>query len=135
MPLPLATAAALAALALLLATVSRPRYRQAGLWFAVLALGQGAALSMITAGPFTRYQHYAALSTLVHDHLTALLIVGLQATLVAIAWVRRLGTRTPTETRWRVALAVVLSTATAATVSPAVSRYLSELRVRLDDAA
>ena len=127
MPLPLATAASLAVIALLLATLIRPRYRQAGLWFAVLALGQGAALSMVAAGPFTRYQHYASLSTLVHDHLPALLIVGLQAALVVIAWVRRLATGTGTGARWRVALAVALSAATAATVSPAVSRYLSEL--------
>src|SRR6185436_11486198 len=76
-----------------------------------------------------RYQHYAPLSTLVHDHLATLLIVGLQAALVVIAWARRLGTLTGTGTgtRWRVALAVGLSTATAATVSPAVSRYLTEL--------
>lgn len=127
MPLPLATATALAALALLLATLIWPRYRQTCLWFAVLALGQGAALSMVTAGPFSRYQHYATLSVLLHDHLTALVIVGLQAAIVVIAWARRLGSPTGTGAAWRVALAVVLSTATAATVSPAVSRYLSEL--------
>jgi hypothetical protein len=82
---------------------------------------------MITAGPFTRYQHYAPLSTLVHDHLVALLIVGLQSSLVLFAWARRLGALTGTGNAWRVALAIVLSAATAATVSPAVSRYLSEL--------
>jgi hypothetical protein len=46
---------------------------------------------------------------------------------VVLAWIRRLGTLPGMSGAWRVVLAVALSIATAATVSPEVSRYLSEL--------
>ncbi len=51
--LPLGAAAA----ALALAVTRRPGWRDAGGWMALALLGQGAALSLVDAGPMVRYQH------------------------------------------------------------------------------
>ena len=127
MAVPLAAAGVLAVLSSLIA-LAFPAVRRAAFWFAVASIGQGAALSMIIAGPATRYQHYAPLGTLVREHPLLLGIVAAQAVLVAAAWLQRIrGGALRGMPGWRVAAALCLSMATAATVSPALGRYLSEL--------
>ena len=127
MALPLATAGALAAVAALVAAARAP-WRRCALWFALAALGQGASLSMIAAGPATRYQHYPPVSSLVSDHPLALAIVIVQAFVVTSAWFLKLRSGAVLAGHWRrVTLAIALSVITAATVSPDVRRYLAEL--------
>jgi hypothetical protein len=127
MALPFATAGALAAVALLIAAVRAP-WRRAALWFALAAVGQGASLSMIDAGPRSGYQHYPPFSSLAADHSVALGILAVQALAVALAWIGKLRSGGPTAGQWgRIAAAVALSVVTAATVSHDVRRYLSEL--------
>ncbi len=127
MSLPLATAGILAAAACLAAAAS-PAWRRSALWFALASLGQGAALTMIAAGPATRYAHYEPLSTIAADHPALLGLLALQAAIVAWTWIGRLRSGAMSLPRWKpIALALALSTITAATVSPEVRRYLSEL--------
>lgn len=127
MSLPLATAGALAALACIF-SIRYAAWRKAAGWFSLAAIGQGAALSLITAGPATRYHHYEPLAEIIRNQPWALAILALQAVIVSVAWVVRLRGHAMPSTRWRaVGLAVLLSVATAATVSPDVRRYLSEL--------
>jgi hypothetical protein len=126
MALPIATAAALAAVAMVVAA-TRSRWRRAALWFAVAAAGQGASLSMIAAGPIAGYQHYPPFSTLAADHAAALAILMAQALAVALAWFFKIRAGVAAGLWGRVAVAAALSVVTAATVSPAVGRFVSEL--------
>src|SRR6185503_19441765 len=131
MSLPLATAGTLAALAGIAAAVSTP-WRRSALWFALASLGQGAALSMIDAGTGTHYQHYAPLPVLAANHPALLAVLVVQTAIVLWAWIDRLRTGAVPSTHWkRIAVAAVLSTITAATVSPDVRRYVTELAVAI----
>ena len=114
-----------------MAAAARTGYRSAAGWFAVAVIGQAAALRMIDAGPRLHYQHYVPLSAIASTHPWLLAMVVLQTVGVAIALARyarghgrerfqRVGSG-------RLALALLLSTCTAAVVSAPVSRYLTEL--------
>jgi 4-amino-4-deoxy-L-arabinose transferase-like glycosyltransferase len=129
LPTPLATSFGLAALAILAGLRFRAYGPSLG-WFAVAAIGQGVALSLVEAGPTVRYQHYPPIRTLVSAHPGLLAALVLQAAMVTVAVVRRLwpdGRPRVSLSPWRIGAALVLSVSTAATVSPAVARYAEEL--------
>jgi hypothetical protein len=129
MTTPLATACGLAALAVPVAVLV-PAYRRALLWFAIAAAGQGAALTLVVAGPFPRYQHYAPLVASLSQHPWALGMLAAEAGAVLIALALRAWPRESATVHvagWRVVVALALATCTAATVSPDVRRYVTEL--------
>ena len=104
--------------------------RRAALWFALAAIGQAATLGMIDAGPFLHYQHYRPLQELAHTHPWLLVIVAAQAVLVIGTLMRAWGVtrrRSWLLSPARLAVAMALSTCTAATVSAQASRYVTEL--------
>jgi hypothetical protein len=109
------------ALALLGAAIHTPLAASAG-WLALALVGKATALQMIDAGPALHYQHYQPITVLWHERPWLLVIVAVQAALVA-QWVGRhvseLRRDVGTSFGWmRVAAAALLSCATAATVSP-----------------
>jgi hypothetical protein len=124
--LPLAGALA----GVVLSAAARSPYRRTAVWFSIALVGQAASLQLIDAGNLLRYQHYPPIGTLVRTDPWPLAIVALQGVLVAFAWARwgfkSLSGRISLP-RWRIAAALILSLITAATVSPSVMRYLSEL--------
>ena len=112
------------------AVSARTPYRTAAAWFGLALIGQAAALQLVDAGPNLHYQHYLPLGEMASLHPWLLAVVGLQAALVASGLVRYARVRAHARTRQsslRVAAALLLSVATAATVSPSVARYLTEL--------
>jgi 4-amino-4-deoxy-L-arabinose transferase-like glycosyltransferase len=122
--LPLAGGAA----ALTVAVSARTPYRTAAAWFGLALFGQAAALQLVDAGPNLHYQHYRPLGEMASRHPWLLAVLGLQALLVAAGLVRYARARARTgRPSVRVAAALLLSIATAATVSPSVARYLAEL--------
>lgn len=59
-------------------------------WIALALAGQAASLQLIEAGPFVRYQHYAAPATLLSGERAGFLsILAIQAVICTIAVVRR----------------------------------------------
>ena len=128
------------------AAAAGTRFQTAASWIALATLGQAASLQMIDAGPSLHYQHYLPVSTLLATRPAMLALVAFQTLAVALAVASGardpgLGTRDPGFgirdpglgvrgsglSSWRIGLAVLLSIATAATVSPDVTRYVSEL--------
>ena len=57
-------------------------------WLALALAGNAAALALIDAGPFVRYQHYAVNGPLSGLRLAAVLVIIVQAILVAGAFLR-----------------------------------------------
>jgi hypothetical protein len=123
---PLACAAA----ALIVAAAPPTLTASAG-WLALAVVGQAASLQLIDAGPTVHYQHYRPLATLASTHPWLLALVTGQAIVVFVAAGRRLsgwpalpinGPRV-----WQLSAATLLSVSTAATVSPDVMRYATEL--------
>lgn len=125
---PVLTASGLVVLITALAVV-KPAYKHAARWFAVAAIGQAATLQMIAAGPLLRYQHYPPLAELFSTHPWSLGIVLGQAILITGALARSWRNWRPSGRglTLRLGVALLLSVSTAATVSPELSRYLSEL--------
>jgi hypothetical protein len=115
-----------AAAVVVLAITTGTAWQSAGRWLALYVAGQAATLLMIDAGPRLHYQHFPPVRTIAATHPWLLGIVGLQAGVVAVAIARHLAatSRLPL---LRVAVAVVLATGTAATVSPSVVTYVAEL--------
>jgi len=107
----------------------RSPWRRAGVWFAIALAGQGVSLQLIDAGPSLHYQHYPPLGTMAADHPFLLAALAAQAVVVTLALVSRLrrGAAWSQIPAGRMALGVLLSVATAATVSPDVRRYAAEL--------
>lgn len=117
---------ACAAAAAVVAITTGSAWQTAGRWLALAVVGQAASLLMIDAGPQLHYQHFPPVTTIAAAHPWLLGIVALQACIVAVAAARRLAK--PSQlSPMRVVLAVVLATCTAATVSPSVLRYVTEL--------
>jgi len=129
MTIPLATSCGVAVAATIFAGTVPP-WRRAALWVTVAALGHGAALSLTVAGPVSGYQHYLPFHRITNEHPWLLTLIAGQAIAVAAAWAgrwRRPGSTGIRITPWRIAAALILGTITAATVSPDVRRFVSEL--------
>src|SRR6185295_16203022 len=84
---------------------------------------------MIDAGTQTHYQHYRTLSTLATAFPWLLTVVAMQAIAIVLATVRHLRaiSSASTSLRLRIAIAVLLTAAVAATVSADPRRYAAEL--------
>jgi 4-amino-4-deoxy-L-arabinose transferase-like glycosyltransferase len=117
---------ACAAAACVLAITTGTAWQSAGRWLTVAIIGQAATLLMIDAGPRLHYQHFPPVKTIAATHPWLLAIVALQAGAVVVAIARNLAAA-PRLPALRAAVAVVLATGTAATVSPSVSGYVAEL--------
>lgn len=107
------------------------RYQPFLLWAAVALIGQAVTLQMIDAGRRIHYQHYEPIGVLWSARPWLLAWVGAQSLVVGVALGRR-GRAIAESMRgrirpWQLAGVAMLSLSTAATVSPAVSRYVSEL--------
>jgi hypothetical protein len=83
--LPIATAAAIAITVL----SRRTAFRSSGLWLTLAVLGQAAALQLIEAGPYVRFQHYASPEGLDGTRLVSLGLIVAQCALVSGALLRR----------------------------------------------
>lgn len=113
---------------LVIAATAAGRWQAVGGWFALAVAGQAAALQLIDAGPSLRYQHYSA------QFLTAAPAAGsillLQTGLVAAGLYRHRRALLAWLTRalrpWQIAGLGLLTAATAAALSPPVSRYAVE---------
>jgi hypothetical protein len=124
--LPLAGGAA----ALTAAISARTLYRTAAAWFGLALVGQAMTLQLINAGPSLHYQHYLPLGEMISRHPVLLAGLGLQAAFVAAGLARYARARAQARASRsivRVGAALVLSVASAATVSPSGARYLTEL--------
>jgi 4-amino-4-deoxy-L-arabinose transferase-like glycosyltransferase len=109
---------------------ARTSYGGAVRWFSLALVGQAATLQLIDAGHLLRYQHYRPLATLASEQPEFLAFLAVQAILVVLAllrWGGRAWSRMAPLSRPRLAVALLLSVATAATVSPSPLRYVSEL--------
>lgn len=119
------------ALAAFASTVTaRTAYGAAVRWFSLALVGQAATLQLIDAGHLLRYQHYRPLETLASEQPEFLAVLAVQAILVVVAllrWDGRAWSRMAPLSRPRRAVALLLSVATAATVSPNPLSYVSEL--------
>ena len=116
---------------ILAATGIGTRYQQFLWWTAVALVGQAVTLQMIDAGPRIHYQHYEPIGVLWSTRPWLLAWVGAQSVVVGVALARRRRAITNSMRGrirpWQLAGVAMLSLSTAATVSPVVSRYLSEL--------
>lgn len=118
--------------AVLLAASRGTRFARSGAWAALAVVGQAAALQMIRAGSAVGYQHFRVPPRLESPGLLfAAAIVLLQTVVVVVAVARH---RSAIRHRlsvvpggWRLALVVAAFVLTAATLSPTVPVYLSEL--------
>ncbi|HEY2805810.1 MAG TPA: hypothetical protein VGI92_08130, partial [Gemmatimonadales bacterium] len=99
-------------------------------WVTLAVAGQGAALSLITAGKSVGYQHYIPLSELTSRPLAAL-VLALQA--VAVVWGMRgaasalLAHARKFLTGWRLPVFALVMVLSSATVGRDIPRYVGEL--------
>src|SRR5687767_10349190 len=120
------------ALSLILAgTGLGTRYQPFLWWSAVALVGQAMTLQMIDAGRRIHYQHYEPIGVLWSTRPWLLVWVAGQSLIVGVALAARarpLASALRGSIRARhLAMVALLSLSTAATVSPSLSRYLSEL--------
>jgi hypothetical protein len=109
-----------------------PGLTRAGLWLLLLVVGQIAALQLVAAGPFVRYQHYIPLARLAGDApplALALVALHLAAVAAGVAARRRelaLMIRDALP-GWRLGALIVGVVATSATLSRDPAVYAQEL--------
>src|SRR5262245_50728713 len=106
------------------------RWAKFALWLGLAIAGQAAALQLIEAGPFVRYQHYRPLEVLAETPV-ALAIVALQVVAVGVGLRGRLSTVFSWVNRhlgwWRVLAVVVFLVPLGAAASRDVTRFAVEL--------
>ncbi len=99
----------------------RPLY----LWFALLLVGHAVALRCILAGPLVRYQHYRSPGSIWQSEPILLIVLALQAAVVAVGYFRARG-RLPARRPAAIAAALV-AIATGAAPSADPRAYALEL--------
>ena len=107
------------------------RYAQFACWTALALVGQAVTLQTIDAGRRLHYQHFETIGLLWATRPWLLIWIAGQTLIVSVALATRaraLAAAMRGSIRgWQLAVVALLSLSTAATVSPSVSRYLSEL--------
>lgn len=105
--------------------------RTSAAWLALALIGQAAALQLIDAGPFVRYQHYVGPRQLAEGfRMLPAALLGLQLACVVAAVRSRLSAcwaRLPRLETWRVALALLLFVLPSAILSRSLPLYVGEL--------
>ncbi len=108
------------------------RWQWFGWWTGLALVGQAAALQLIEAGPFVRYQHYGEVTELSRQSVAFGLVV-MQAVLVIVGLRRHFGALTSWLARhpgsWRALLIAAVLLPLGAAASRDVPRFLIELGV------